>query len=212
MYKLAIFLRKDAKPNFFRNVILSSLGNSDFDKYILCSAFFQENKFSTSSEIINTVNLKRKLEIDIYGLYRGSWNKQFNQFCLQVKNHYKNSFCKTNFYRFIPNSHAKVFIAKKQGEPLISIIGSSNLSAGAFADRDSKDRWNQECDVVIWNNSNSLSKNIMKTTFANISDSLKPFIYVSDYNQDYISSDINCLDKINELESLMKNNADTYTV
>ena len=87
MYKFAIFLIKDAQPNFFRNIILSTLNNNYFDKYVLCSAFFQENKFSTSSEVISAVNSTRTVNIDIYGLYRGTWNKQFNQFCSNMKSY-----------------------------------------------------------------------------------------------------------------------------
>ncbi|PRI55485.1 hypothetical protein BVZ79_00466 [Haemophilus influenzae] len=46
----------------------------------------------------------------------------------------------------------------------------------------------------------------------NIPSELKIFIYISNYDQTYIASDISCLDKINELENLMKNNADIYPV
>ena len=212
MYKFAIFLRKDAQPNFFRNIILSTLNNSYFDKYVLCSAFFQENKFSTSSEIISALNSTRTVNIDIYGLYRGTWNKQFNQFCSNMKNYYQNSSCSTNFYKFKPNSHAKIFIARKKGLPLISIIGSSNLSAGAFADRTSKDKWNQECDIVIWDDSDPSSKGIIQDILENVPEQLKSFIYIANYDQTYISSDISCLDKINRLEELMKNNSVTYSV
>lgn len=212
MYKFAIFLRKDAQPNFFRNIILSTLNNSYFDKYVLCSAFFQENKFSTSSEVISAVNSTRTVNIDIYGLYRGTWNKQFNQFCSNMKNYYQNSSCSTNFYKFKPNSHAKIFIARKKGLPLISIIGSSNLSAGAFADRTSKDKWNQECDIVIWDDSDPSSKGIIQDILENVPEQLKSFIYIANYEQTYISSDISCLDKINRLEELMKNNSVTYSV
>ncbi|HHF1888015.1 TPA: NgoFVII family restriction endonuclease, partial [Haemophilus influenzae] len=90
--------------------------------------------------------------------------------------------------------------------------GSSNLSAGAFADRTSKERWNQECDVVIWDDSDSSSKKIIENMLENIPSELKSFIYISNYDQTYIASDISCLDKINELENLMKNNADIYPV
>ena len=212
MYKFAIFLRKDAQPNFFRNIILSTLNNNYFDKYVLCSAFFQENKFSTSSEVISAVNSTRTVNIDIYGLYRGTWNKQFNQFCSNMKNYYQNSSCSTNFYKFKPNSHAKIFISRKNGLPLISIIGSSNLSAGAFADRTSKDKWNQECDIVIWDDSDPSSKGIIQDILENVPEQLKSFIYIANYEQTYISSDISCLDKINRLEELMKNNSVTYSV
>ena len=188
------------------------MNNSYFDKYVLCSAFFQENKFSTSLEIISALNSTRTVNIDIYGLYRGTWNKQFNQFCGNLKNYHQNSRCSTNFYKFKPNSHAKIFIAKKQGLPLISIIGSSNLSAGAFADRTSKDKWNQECDIVIWDDSDPSSKGIIQDILENVPEQLKSFIYIANYEQTYISSDISCLDKINRLEELMKNNSVTYSV
>lgn len=212
MYKFAIFFKKGCTTEFFRNIILSTLNNNYFDKYVLCSAFFQENKFSTSSEVISAVNSTRTVNIDIYGLYRGTWNKQFNQFCSNMKNYYQNSSCSTNFYKFKPNSHAKIFIARKKGLPLISIIGSSNLSAGAFADRTSKDKWNQECDIVIWDDSDPSSKGIIQDILENVPEQLKSFIYIANYEQTYISSDISCLDKINRLEELMKNNSVTYSV
>ncbi|HHE9062594.1 TPA: NgoFVII family restriction endonuclease, partial [Haemophilus influenzae] len=120
--------------------------------------------------------------------------------------------CSTNFYKFKPNSHAKIFIARKKGLPLISIIGSSNLSAGAFADRTSKDKWNQECDIVIWDDSDPSSKGIIQDILENVPEQLKSFIYIANYEQTYISSDISCLDKINRLEELMKNNSVTYSV
>ena len=43
--------------------------------------------------------------------------------------------------------HAKVFLAKHGNQPLVGIIGSSNITRRAFGlDKD----FNYECDVVLW--------------------------------------------------------------
>lgn len=76
MYKIAIFFRKTAHPNIFRKLILNAL-KADFDKYLICTAFFQEpsyigGSFSTSQEIISALNqspLNLRKNIDFFGIY-----------------------------------------------------------------------------------------------------------------------------------------------
>lgn len=46
--------------------------------------------------------------------------------------------------------HAKVFLAKRAGVPLVGIIGSSNITRRAFGELND---FNYECDVVIWDES-----------------------------------------------------------
>ncbi|WP_386695462.1 restriction endonuclease PLD domain-containing protein [Lonepinella sp. MS14435] len=208
MYKIALFLRTQANPNFFRNIVLDCLSEK-YNTYILCSAFFQENSFSTSAEIINKLKLNINKHLDIYGLYRGNWSKQFNTSCNNIVNYANQNKTKlsVNCYQFKPNSHAKIFMAKENNTPKLAIIGSSNLSAGAFANRTSKERWNQESDVIFWNNQCSISNKIIENVINKLPIELKPFIYISNYNSDHIRKDISCQKKLERLEQLMKNNS-----
>jgi hypothetical protein len=48
------------------------------------------------------------------------------------------------------NWHAKIAIRLKQGEPIATIIGSSNLTGPAYGEN--RYTWNFESDVVIWRN------------------------------------------------------------
>lgn len=49
-------LRKDWKVNRFRDAIISTFNSSDLKKMILCSEFFQENKYinQISSNVENS--------------------------------------------------------------------------------------------------------------------------------------------------------------
>jgi HKD family nuclease len=43
--------------------------------------------------------------------------------------------------------HAKVFLAKSAGNPVLAVIGSSNITRRAFGEFP---QFNYECDVVMW--------------------------------------------------------------
>lgn len=127
MHKIAIFFRRTAKPNIFREIILNSL-SSDFDEYCICSAFFQEpykykngrwsGTFSTSLDMINFLTAQNHKTIKIYGIYssnpftsNGTWEKQFRLFCQKL-----NALGPPNlnflFFKFRNQSHAKIFLQK----------------------------------------------------------------------------------------------------
>lgn len=69
------------------------------------------------------------------------------------------------------NWHAKIAIKLNQGKPIAALIGSSNLTAPAFAEPPQTSRWNFECDVLIWLDNpqlnthfNSLLDAVLETT------------------------------------------------
>ena len=66
------------------------------------------------------------------------------------------------FFKFKnKKSHAKIFIANDSNDnPKLAIIGSSNLSAGAFSNTTT--RWNQECDVIFWDETEECAQAVMK--------------------------------------------------
>ena len=51
--KVAIFLRKQAAPNRFRDIILDTLSDLSIDSAVLCSGFFQEDHIFSASNHFN---------------------------------------------------------------------------------------------------------------------------------------------------------------
>lgn len=229
MYKIAIFFRKTAKPNIFREIILNSL-SSDFDEYCICSAFFQEpykyssgrasGKFSTSQDMLNSLSLKNNKHIKIYGLYSSNpfssnkpWEKQFRLFCQNLNSlSLKASNLKCSFYKFKNKSHAKIFFAKEKDKIQLAIIGSSNVSAGAFADRTSKQRWNHECDVIFWNENNIPTNSIVSSILDSLNDEDKNAIFVANYDEEHFINKINVKDKLSSLEHDILNSSFQLTL
>lgn len=197
MKKVAIFFRNKKFPNIFREVILNSL-ESEFDKYTICSAFFQHpykskknkiiGKFSTSQEILSSLSKGKcyKKEISIYGLYESNnWPKQYMLTCQNLKNKF-HCCCKFNFFKFKnKKSHAKIFVAKILKDqtyyPTLAIIGSSNLSAGAFSDQNIN--WNQECDVIFWDETCSKANDIMKK-YRDLAQEKGSTFFITNYDED----------------------------
>lgn len=228
MYKVAIFFRKTAKPNIFRELILKAL-SENYSEYLICSAFFQEpyqyknNKwsgnFSTSKDMLSKLTCNCDKEISIYGLYssnpfssNSTWDKQFRIFCKKLVcyqhriNFYNyrnpnNNYISFNFYKFKNRSHSKIFIAKKNKKIDLAIIGSSNVSAGAFADRNPKEIWNHESDVIFWN-TRSISNSIIEKIFEDYHSKLRDSCFVMTYDEShYLNNKVSILDKLNSIEN-----------
>ncbi|CUU52921.1 hypothetical protein [Actinobacillus pleuropneumoniae] len=197
MKKVAIFFRNKKSPNIFREVILDSLA-SEFDKCTICSAFFQHpyknkknktiGKFSTSQEILSSLNKCNchKKEISIYGLYASNnWPTQYMLTCQSLNNRLS-CCCTFKFFKFKnKKSHAKIFVAKtlknKKYEPTLAIIGSSNLSAGAFSSQNTN--WNQECDVIFWDENCSKANGIMKKYLELIQEE-QSTLFITNYDEE----------------------------
>jgi len=63
--------------------------------------------------------------------------------------------------------HAKVFLAKTRGAPMVGIVGSSNITRRAFGEM--KD-FNYECDVVMWDESVPEINTAMETAIGDVDD------------------------------------------
>ena len=216
MYKVAIFFRKTAKPNIFRELILKAL-SENYSEYLICSAFFQEpyknNKwsgnFSTSGDMLTNLTSNCNKNINIYGLYssnpfssNSTWDKQFRIFCQNLNHHkHSNSNFNCNFYKFKNRSHAKIFLAKNNNIDL-AIIGSSNVSAGAFADRNQNEFWNHESDVIFWNASrSSISNSIIEQVFDSYHSEIEDSCFVMTYDESHYLNKVSILDKLNSIEN-----------
>lgn len=123
--------------------------------------------------------------INIYGLYESNnWPLQYSLTC-QKLSIYGCPFCmKFSFFKFKnKKSHAKIFIAKDSyDKPKLAIIGSSNLSAGAFSNTTS--RWNQECDVIFWDETDESAQDVMNTVLEYLGEENRKTLFVADYNEE----------------------------
>lgn len=150
MKRVAIFLRKTGSVNKFRRTVLGSLRTNLVDEALLCSGFFQDDsKYSTGADFDLIAHRScSPLKLTTLGLYSYSWKAQYSTFFSQIQ---KNNSCScfTAVQKRIPSMgwHAKVFLAKSAGQPVVGIIGSSNITRRAFGEAK---QFNYECDVVIW--------------------------------------------------------------
>ena len=155
MQRVAIFLRNTGAINKFRRTILNTLRTPVIDEALICSGFFQDDgKYSAGSDFdVISHRPGAPLSVTTLGLYSYSWKSQYTSFFneLQLKNvspHF------SAMQKRIPSMgwHAKVFLAKHAGKPMVGVIGSSNITRRAFGEL--KD-FNYECDVVLWDEKHS---------------------------------------------------------
>jgi hypothetical protein len=153
MKRVAIFLRNTGSTNKFRRTVLGALRTDMVDEALLCSGFFQDDaKYSTGADFDLIAHRScTPLKLTTLGLYSYSWKAQYSTFFSQIQT--KNACgCFSAVQKRIPSMgwHAKVFLAKAAGRPVVGIIGSSNVTRRAFGEL--KD-FNYECDVVMWEES-----------------------------------------------------------
>ena len=120
------------------------------DEALLCSGFFQDDaKYSTGADFdLISHRSCTPLKLTTLGLYSYSWKAQYSTFfsTLQARNACP---CFSAVQKRIPSMgwHAKVFLAKAAGKPVVGIVGSSNVTRRAFGEQSD---FNYECDVVMW--------------------------------------------------------------
>lgn len=221
MKKIAIFFRGKKTPNIFRRVILKAFEEA-FDKYTVCSAFFQHpyinknnktiGKFSTSNEILLALFKGRcyKKDINIYGLYESNnWLLQYNLTCNNLHNKLA-CCCNFKFFKFKNRkSHTKLFIAKDiKNIPRLAVIGSSNLSAGAFSDIGLS--WNQECDVIFWDENYDISRRVMEYILDSKMFQENSLLFIADYNSK--ENNFSLENKLKLLEDQVLSSAEEYNI
>ena len=143
MQRVAIFLRKNASTNRFRRAILNTLRTPAVDEALICSGFFQDNgKYSAGNELdLISHRPGSPLSLTTLGLYSYSWKAQYASFFAQlVARNSSPAFSATQ--KRIPGMgwHAKVFVAKQAGDPVVGIVGSSNITRRAFGEENESPR------------------------------------------------------------------------
>lgn len=183
MKRVAIFLRNNGPLNRFRRVILGSLRLSIVDEALICSGFFQDDgKYSAGADFdVMSHRVGAPLQLTTLGLYCYSWKAQYATFFSRLQA--ANSYCGFSaLQKRIPRMgwHAKVFLAKQKGRPLVGVIGSSNVTRRAFAELSD---FNYECDVVIWDESVPAVDKAMSAAIAGIPEVSD--VIVTDYDDNH---------------------------
>lgn len=201
MFKIAVILRKSQSPNVFRRAILSAFSGGIGDEYLLCSGFFQEKKYKVNSYyasdsfLANVPPMPCKTTVTTVGIYDPhAWGAQYNDFVAKLSSVKcscgKHLSVKQRKRKGNNKWHAKVFIAKNNGQPRLAIVGSSNITKNAF---DEKKGWNRECDVLIWNSSDAQINKLVRSAIAGETDQPEqgatqdgqpPEVFISSYDAD----------------------------
>jgi len=147
---IAIVLRKRARANHFRDLMIGSLNSGAGDSALLCSGFFQENRgssYQASMEPKFTKSLKKNnISLTTVGIHNYQWQRSYVSFRDNLLEKGVNI---TAYYKSGMKWHAKVFILSKKDKPIFGIIGSSNITRNAFSN---SVPFNNECDVILWVN------------------------------------------------------------
>jgi len=151
---IKIFLRKSAEVNNFRDLILSAVSSGIGDEALICSGFFQDehakSAYRVSCEGCFAFNAARtNIKLKTIGVHNNQWLNTYRKFIRNMKAH------KVNIVPLISRGlkwHAKVFIYLINDKPVITVIGSSNMTRNAFS---TTKPFNYECDVVMWDSDNN---------------------------------------------------------
>ena len=152
---IAIVLRKKPHVNAFRDLIVDVLGSGAADEALLCSGFFQENfkgsAYQASAEKgLASACAKSGVKLMTVGIHNGTWKASYHNFQANMIAGGVSIHC---LYKNGLAWHAKVFVASKADVPVFGIVGSSNITRNAFS---VGDRFNNECDVILWPDSSAL--------------------------------------------------------
>lgn len=201
MFKIAAILRKSQSPNVFRRAILSAFSVGIGDEYLLCSGFFQEKKYkihsyyASDSFLANAPPNPCVTTVTTVGIYDPhAWGSQYNDFVAKLSS----ISCSCGSLLSVKQRkrkgsnkwHAKVFIAKKNGQTRLAIVGSSNITKNAF---DEKKGWNRECDVLIWDSSDVQVNGLIRAVITGGADqpgqgagenAQAPDVFISSYDSE----------------------------
>jgi phosphatidylserine/phosphatidylglycerophosphate/cardiolipin synthase-like enzyme len=164
-----IILRKQKAPNRFRDIMVDSIRSGIGNNVLLCSGFFQELFKASPYRASNEKNLaqhlaSKNLDVTTIGIHNQSWLVSYRNFRdALVKQGVNVSARFTGRLRW----HAKIYIYSKDKDPLLGIIGSSNITRNAFSD---SDPFNFESDVVLWDSTHRRINKLMERISDNIDD------------------------------------------
>jgi hypothetical protein len=95
--------------------------------------------------------------------------------------------------------HAKIFVLRQTDDPILGIIGSSNITRNAFSD---STPFNYEADVILWLDSIQPLTSLIQGIVAEIRDDPHEVI-VADYDP-HKNSDLSIDDRLKRLDTEMK--------
>lgn len=182
MKRVAIFLRKDI-VNKFRRAIIETLKSEEVDEALLCSGFFQHtHNYQAGLDLdISKHRSSTPLKLTVMGIYSYTWKQQYIDFFNQLSAiNAGGLFSATQKKMKGMRWHAKIFIAKKHSNPLVAIIGSSNITSRAFGEHAS---FNYECDVIFWEEKNSRVNRIIESVIGDDGDSSG--VIVTNYDESH---------------------------
>jgi phosphatidylserine/phosphatidylglycerophosphate/cardiolipin synthase-like enzyme len=199
MRRVAIFLRNAGPVNKFRRAILNTLRTDVVDEALMCSGFFQDDKKYSAGADLDLISHRTcaPLKLTTLGLYSYSWKAQYETFFTQLKAS-NQCHCFSAVQKRISGMgwHAKIFLAKGAGRPLVGVIGSSNITRRAFGELAD---FNYECDVVLWDESVAQVNAAIETAI-DASDDLSDVI-VTNYDPDFRTNRSPLPDRLLTLES-----------
>ncbi|VVB84737.1 Uncharacterised protein [uncultured archaeon] len=99
--------------------------------------------------------------------------------------------------------HAKIFILKNNANPILGIIGSSNITRPAFSDNVP---FNYEADIVLWSNGNVIIDSMMRRIAEIIRDdtNYSHEVITTDYNPER-NNGLSIEDRLNRLNNEIEN-------
>lgn len=153
---ITIALRTLAAVNVFRDTIIDALSSGHADEALLCSGFFQENFKGSAYQATKEKNLASAcatsgIRLTTVGVHNYSWQPSYRDF---RDNMLAAGAAVKCLYKPGLRWHAKVFVASRNGSPILGIIGSSNITRNAFS---TTLPFNNECDVFLWPKSSPLA-------------------------------------------------------
>jgi len=144
---IKIFLRKTGKQNCFRAVATEFPKVATVDELILCSGFFQEDRWgyfaSLENDFSSTLH-NNNVKVTTYGIHNSQWTTSYINFVNNLRSAGVNVNAKR---KASMRWHAKILIYKYKGAPIVGIIGSSNITRPAFA---ITPPFNYESDVLLY--------------------------------------------------------------
>lgn len=198
MDNIAFFLRNKLSENRFSDSVLAALNTPSVDSALLCSGFFQEDSsYSVSAKKFSSISrCSNKLDLTAVGYYKRG-KPSYTAFSKGIAAHCCKA-CINHKPLRLPGDkwHAKIFIGKTQGEPVIAAIGSSNLTRRAF---DTKKNFNYECDVLFWDGSNPLISSAISTILGEIPDETMSIV-VAKVDDHHPVNRVPVSEKLKELE------------
>lgn len=190
---ILIILRKKVQPNRFHSLIIKSLQTAAGDNALLCSGFFQEDagySASIDSGLCCALNISRTKLMTI-GIHNGLWLNKYRKFRTNIRR------CGNHIDAFIARRlhwHAKVYILKSGGDPIMGIIGSSNMTRSAFH---VTSPFNFESDVILWDKNVVRINSLCEEEMTNDDDD---GIIYADYNLER-NNNRTAMDKLRRLEA-----------